>query len=173
MRLLGTILIFTALGSLRQLTADTLSAHVSVDTSTAGVWSYTVFNDEPTGSPNYVTAFNLNVDAPVTVTGIPAGWDVDTNNTTFVFWFNTDAVLPYPHDIAPGSSLGGFMISSPGSVSDVITATAVSWDHSLDQPGPTSDLLSVLGPASVPEPSSSLLFVAGTLMWLIRRRSSL
>jgi hypothetical protein len=118
-------------------------------------------NDEPTGSANYIAAFSLTVNAPITVTGTPSGWTDNTDNLTFVFWFNTDPALPYPHDVAPGSSLGGFTIASIGSVSTLLTAGIVSWDHSLDAPGPLSPPLSVAAPATpaVPEPSSFALIL--------------
>src|SRR5688572_4615212 len=86
--------------------AQTLSSHVDVS-SGPPTWSYTVFNDEPAGSEDHIKFFALDVQAPITVTGTPAGWNFDTDGMTFVLWFNEDPAPPYPNDIAPGTSLGG------------------------------------------------------------------
>lgn len=139
-----------------RLSADLLMTHADVDVGVPGVWTYTLFNDEIVGSPNYIDSFSLLIDAPVTVTGTPGGWSVDTDGATFVFWFNTDAVLPYPNDIAPGSSLTGFSLSSPSAFSVLDTLSVASWDHTQDVPGPLSNPLLIDSPSStsaVPEPS--------------------
>src|SRR4051794_26696436 len=62
-----------------------LASHVETTTA-SGLWNYTLFNDEPLTSPNFVTGFQINVSAPVTVTGTPTGWDFDTDGSTFVLW---------------------------------------------------------------------------------------
>ncbi len=139
---------------------DTLLAHVDADTSVPGVWSYTVFDDEPSGSPNYVTSFNVLLDAAIVVTGTPQGWDVITDDLSYVFWYSADLALPYPDDIAPGNFLDGFSIASTAVVSILSDGTVAAWDHIADAPGPSTDL-SVLAPsAETPEPSSfSLLLI--------------
>ncbi len=157
------------------LYGSALDAAVTVDLTQAGTWSYTVINAEPPGSPNYIFTFLVDIDAPVVVTSIPEGWGVDTNNTTFVIWFNTDAALPYPHDIAPGSSLGGFSISSPDALSSLQFSTLASWDHAQDQPGPLSNPQLTTAPSSpAPEPSLypalAILWVALSLYGLTSRR---
>jgi hypothetical protein len=98
-------------------------------------WSYTLFNDEPAESPQFIKFFQLDVGAPFTVTGTPAGWGFDTDGSSYVLWFNTDEQLPYPNDVAPGASLGGFEIESaaPDSVSSPFGL--VAWDHDTDQAG--------------------------------------
>jgi hypothetical protein len=156
-----------------------LAAHIETLVSPPGVWSYTLFNDEPLASSNYIFAFSLTINAPVVVTGVPDGWTVDTDNVSFVFWFNTDLALPYPHDIAPGSSLGGFSISSPGAVPGLSSAAIAGWDHLLDAPGPLSSDILVSSPSSptpVPEPSSAMLLVAPLFLmffYMLRYRRSL
>ena len=138
------------------------------------VWSYTLFNNEPTGSPNFIDSFSLTVNAPITVTGTPAGWDFSTDDTTFVFWFNTDPALPYPHDVAPGSSLGGFSLTSTATSSQLLSYGLAGWDHSLDQPGPTT-AGTVLVPSnvqqSVPEPPTWSLLGSTAVMILLRHRA--
>jgi hypothetical protein len=140
-----------------------LSGHTSVTTSPS-TWSYTVFDDEAAGSSNYVGYFTLAVNAPVQVTGTPAGWTSDTDGSTYVLWYNTDTTLPYPHDIAPGSSLGGFAITSTVTTSDTLEYDLDSWDHSQDAPGPGTQGR-VLAPSivSAPDPSPLLALGLGSL----------
>lgn len=137
------------------------------------IWSYTLVNSEPADSPNFISTFSLAVNAPVTVTGTPAGWDFSTDNASFVFWFNTDPALPYPNDIAPGTSLGGFSLTSTTTSSDLLSYGLTGWDHTLDQPGPTvsGTVLSpsVSAPASSPEPGTSWLLMAGGSLALFCR----
>jgi hypothetical protein len=134
-KLIGLFLL--ALISIGQaIAAQDLAAHIDVSTGQY-TWSYTLFNDELANSPNYISAFNLVVDADIVVTGTPSGWDYLTDNATFVRWFNTDDSLPYPNDIAPGGSLSGFTLQSVGSVSALFDSSLSAWDHDLDAPGPT------------------------------------
>jgi hypothetical protein len=129
-----------------------LASHVTVTTGPP-TWSYTIFNDEPTGSPNYLSSFTLSVDAPISVTGTPDGWTYSTDSATYVYWYNQDTSLPYPHDVAPGASLDGFGIESSDATSADALYTITSWDHNADAPGP-GVMASTLAPtASVPEPS--------------------
>jgi hypothetical protein len=135
-------------------------ADVAVSQSGA-VFNYTVFNDEPTTSSDYISTFNLTVNAPITISGTPAGWDYVTDNATYVDWFNTDPVLPYPHDIAPGASLGGFVIQSTVTTSALEPYAVTFWDHSLDAGGPyfqdqVQAPFNFSIPASVPEPTSMI-----------------
>jgi hypothetical protein len=149
------------------LKAEPLLANIDANISAPGVWAYTVFNDELSGSSNYIDSFSLLINAPVTVTGTPDGWSVDTDNLTFVFWLNADPVLPYPHDIAPDSFLTGFSISSLSAVSAFDSATMASWDHTLDVPGPVSNALTVDSPAlpaTVPEPRFIFSVSSGILV---------
>jgi hypothetical protein len=135
------------------LRADTFSGTVEVSQPDASTWAYSVLNDENASSPNFVTSFALTVDAPFAVVGTPDGWAFQTDNSTFVYWFNTDPALPYPHDIAPGASLSGFILSAPGAVSASEAFSLAAWNHTLDQPGPTVDGM-VLAPSALPIQSS-------------------
>lgn len=145
-----------------------LAAHVAVN-QTGSVFSYTLFNDEPVGSQNFLSLFHLDVNAPITVTNTPAGWDFVTDNSTYVDWFNTDTQLPYPHDVAPGSSLSGFTIEATVDTSELLFYTVTSWDHVNDIPGPgTENLVNVPSDTSVtvpviPEPSTCALMAIGLL----------
>ena len=175
-RFCAVLLVTLILGQAAQ--AQTLSAHAEVAIS-GQVYSYTVFNDEALGSPNYSGGFYLSVNAPFTVTGSPNGWNYVTDGTSYVNWNNTDTALPYPHDIAPGTSLSGFTIeasvlslSSPGGYQ------LYSWDHVADAPGPNSNPATILAPGAAPVPESStfvslgvgLLFLGGLLL-IVRNRA--
>lgn len=164
------LVLITILSS--QLLKADLIANVA---ATAGppLWSYTVFNNEQANSPNFISSFSLTVNAPITVTSTPTGWDASTDNATFVFWFNTDLALPYSHDIAPGASLAGFSLSSTTTSSQLLSYGLSGWDHSADQPGPTT-AGSVLAPsaAAVPEPATVPLVGLSVLSLIIWRRCS-
>ncbi|HEU4452661.1 MAG TPA: hypothetical protein VFR81_06350 [Longimicrobium sp.] len=113
-----------------------LSARVqaAVDAA-AGTWSYTVLNTEPAGSPRWISVVSIDTVGPFTVTGTPAGWQVDTDNLTYVLWFAADTAPPYPNQIAPGDSRGGFQIRpDPGrSTSEARAYTISSWNHQTNQ----------------------------------------
>src|SRR5579872_1208244 len=121
----------------RGASAQRLSAHVDVTIGTS-TWDYMLVNDEPAGSPNFIAAFALAVDAPIVVTGTPVGWNFQTDNTSFVLWLNADSALPYPHDVAPGASLSGFEIQSTSNSSQESPYGISSWDHTADMPGPAT-----------------------------------
>jgi hypothetical protein len=111
-----------------------LKAHIQVAVDqTLGFWSYTLYNDEPSGSPRFIAAVSFDMDAPFTVTGTPAGWIVQTNNSSYVLWHAGDQQQPYPHHIPPGSSLGGFQIQSARSSSEAKPFSVVSWNHQTDK----------------------------------------
>jgi hypothetical protein len=94
--------------------------HIEV-TQAGSEFTYTVFNDEPATSSLYVNAFHLTIGgAPFSVTSTPEGWDYFTDNSTYIDWYNTELELPYPHDVAPDSSLGGFTILSAVATSELL-----------------------------------------------------
>lgn len=100
-----------------------------------GIWTYTIFNDEPPDNPQFITTISLDVVAPVTVTGVPEGWEVETDNATYVLWYATDLQLPYPHHIAPGRFLGGFQIQSQRRESESTAYVVTGWNHQSDEAG--------------------------------------
>lgn len=122
-----------------------LKARAEVAAS-SGVWSYSLFNDESPDSPQFINAFSLDIVAPVTVIGTPEGWEVLTDNASFVLWFAADQKLPYPHHIAPGMSLGGFSIQSSRVNSEPTGFSITAWDHQNDQAGLVS-LDAILSPS--------------------------
>jgi hypothetical protein len=141
--------------------------HVSV-TQLGTDFVYTLFNDEPTDSTNFLSLFEITVDAPISVIATPEGWGFDTDEETFVTFFNMDAELPYPHDVAPGASLSGFIIRSLATETTEGPYSVLAWDHASDAPGPTDGGLTTVpfSPAVVadaPEPGSLALFGIGAI----------
>jgi len=111
-----------------------LKAHVEV-TVQPGVWTYTIFNDEPPGSSQFIALLSLEVGSPFTVTGVPDGWEVETNNVSYGLWVASDQQSPYPHHIAPGGSLGGFQIQSLQNKSESLPYILTAWNHQSNQAG--------------------------------------
>jgi hypothetical protein len=129
------------------LPVELLQAHVETAVA-SGVWAYTLFNDELADSPQHINAFSMDVVAPVTVTGTPAGWQFLTDNVSYVAWYAEDLTLPYPHHVAPGSSLGGFQIQSARANSESIGFAITAWNHDTDQAG-LVQLSATLSPSRV------------------------
>lgn len=104
-------------------------------TNANGLWNYTLENKEPIGSTQRIATFALDLRAPVTVTGVPPGWAVDTDSISYVLWYSADPLPPYPSHVAPGASLAGFQLAAAGGGSEVVAANVVSWDHAGDTSG--------------------------------------
>jgi len=107
-----------------------------VSTTATNYWNYTLSNDETAASGLHVATLALSVAAPVTVTGTPPGWTVETDNMTYVLWRADDYLPPYPRQIAPGQSLGGFQLMSARTRSEATPAVLTAWNHALDDAGP-------------------------------------
>ncbi len=153
------VLVWCTLVGTHEVKAQDLMSHTDVAIGSQ-VWAYTLFNDEPTGSPNFISSFYLAVDAPISTVLSPTAWDYQTDNSTYVLWFNPDSTLPYPNDIAPGNSLGGFVIQSSSLTSQMEDTVVASWDHGADAPGP-SKTGAVLAPVATPEPGAGMLLASG------------
>jgi hypothetical protein len=111
-----------------------LNAQINVEEG-SGVWSYKILNDEVGDSPNFINAFTLDVVAPVTVTGTPAGWKPNTDGASFVLWYAEDTQPPYPHQIAPGTFLSGFAIQSGKKSSEPTGFAVTAWNHRTNKAG--------------------------------------
>jgi hypothetical protein len=172
---IAAVLVCLHLVCSQALMGQTLMARVEVSTSPSH-WSYTLFNEEPANSQNFIKFFSLDLAGPVTVTGTPAGWDFDTDGATFILWFNTDEALPYPNDIAPGTSLGGFELQSTATDSTQELYSLVGWNHSIDDAGLVQfgSTLVPSGAAVVPEPGILAWMGVGVagLMLMLRRYPS-
>ncbi len=137
------------------LAGPVLNADIASSNS-GSTWSYTLDNNETAGSGNFIRSFTVTLDAFINVITSPAGWDFNSDFLTFITWL-ADDTPPFPFDVAPGASLGGFSIQSPTGVVRMNNAVISSWNHPLDEAGPDSPLLSVSAPgsftaAAMPEP---------------------
>lgn len=150
---------------------QSLAAHI--DASQIGNnWSYTLTNNEAASSPYFLSDFNLSVGAPFEDVTAPVGWSYTTDNSSYIYWFNTDAQLPYPHDVAPGAHLDGFSFTSSVAGSQLSSYGLSSWDHSQDAPGTTAVgmILTPRSPAAVPEASTAVGLGMGLILVATRRR---
>ena len=134
-----------------------VQAHV-VLTQSGTNYAYSLFNDEAAGSQSYLNTFYLSVNAPISAISSPPGWSFSTDHFTYVNWFSTDGVMPYPNDIAPGTSASGFAIQSPIQGSESFDCVISSWDHSLTNSGPANASL-----VSAPSVFGNSLGVSPTL----------
>jgi hypothetical protein len=154
--------------------ASTLATHIAANTS-GTIWTYTLFNDEPNNSPNYIAVLALALQTNIFNITAPAGWDHTSDNSTFIQWFNTDNQLPYTNDIAPGASLGGFGFESTTTTSALVRADVGSWDHVNDLPGPPStDVMAPVPSTEGPEPWTFSFVLAGLIVFVcVRSRPSM
>lgn len=167
--LIAWLLLMVAIG---RAPGQTLRANLSLDTPGDSLWSYTVTNLEPQGSPNWVTAVFLPVGAPIHDIKAPSTWSVDSDGLTYVLWQNIEPP-PYADDLPPGESLSGFEFQSTVE-SQMVDFSIASWDHDVSQPGPEVSglVLSPFAPATVPEPNEVLFMSAALLagIGLVRRK---
>jgi hypothetical protein len=111
-----------------------LSAAVSVQINES-VWSYSLSNNEPGTSSNFISAFSLDIAAAVSVVGTPTGWGVITDNLSYVLWYAIGDQPPYANQLAPGHSLSGFAIQSATSSSASMGYTVTAWNHASNLAG--------------------------------------
>jgi hypothetical protein len=107
-----------------------LQAQVSA-VSAGTTWSYTISNNEPASSPQQVSAFSLDIVAPVTVKSTPPGWQALTDGASYVLWYANDN----PNHVRPGASLTGFFIQSPRMGSESTGFALAAWNHQSNQAG--------------------------------------
>lgn len=108
-----------------------LNAHAEVALG-AGSWTYTLFNDEEPASSLSIAAYSLDIATGVVVTNAPAGWEVETDNSTYVLWF---AEQMSDH-IPPGQELSGFEIQSSAVNSQGTAFVLNSWNSTSNSAGP-------------------------------------
>ncbi|WP_157201483.1 hypothetical protein [Massilia sp. Root418] len=98
-------------------------------------WNYELVNEQETGSGLDIVGFTLSLAAPVTVTGIPLGWTMETDAVSFVRW----SLLPQEQGaagrIGPGRSLSGFQLMSPHTRSEATLSTLAVWDRTAGRAG--------------------------------------
>lgn len=150
---------------------QTLQADVGL-TRNGSTWIYTVSNLEQATSDNWVTSFYLPIYAQVSNVSAPNNWIVDTDGRHYILWSNQEA-YPYPDDISPGSTLTGFSFQSTAPATTASSLVS-SWDHGIDDIGPTVNLTILTPLTPVPEPSGVAvlvgLVVTGAMVTLRRKR---
>ena len=116
--------------------ANAAQGHVAVAQNLTN-FTYTISNEEPPGSQLFLSNFHLESNAPFQVISSPAGWSFITDNFSYIDWFCTNTVSPFPNDVAPGALLGGFVIQSALTNSESLGFALVSWQHGTTNSGPS------------------------------------
>ena len=100
-------------------------------------WNYELVNDEAADSGLHIVHFALRLAAPITVTGIPMGWSMETDSISYVLWSALQQDRPTPGQVAPGRSLSGFQLMSPHTRSEAVPSVMAAWDHAAGGAGPS------------------------------------
>ncbi len=108
----------------------TLRARIET-TKVGNVWTYKLFNDELSGSPDHINTLNIEPRAYFNVTGAPTGWTRESDGSKVVLWNSTAPEF----DISPGGSLTGFAITGQAVVANPTPCTITSWRQSSNQAG--------------------------------------
>jgi hypothetical protein len=111
-----------------------LPAHVVLN-QTGTNFSYTLFNDAPASSQEYLNVFHLNPTGPFQVGPTPLGWSFVTDYLSYIDWFCVNPLSANPNDVAPGSSLAGFSITSLTDTTISSTYALTSWYRGLTNNG--------------------------------------
>lgn len=161
----GYLLLF-AIGAIVGANADTLPS-VTESQPNAFTWSYSISNNEPASSADFVYGFELAIQAKITSIQTPLGWDYQTDQYSYIYWFSTSTAAPYPDDLPPGVSLSGFVLSA-NALSGASESVILSWNHLTDELG-TVSYGAVDAPVAelAPEPFSGALFMCGIglILW--------
>lgn len=99
-------------------------------------WNYELVNEEDAGSGLDIVGFTLSLAAPITVTGIPLGWTMETDSVSFVRWSVLQQDQGVPGRIGPGRSQSGFQLMSPHTRSEATLSTLDAWNHAANRAGP-------------------------------------
>ena len=127
-----------------------------IETSAAGnIWTYSLINDEPLGSPNYLNTLNIEPRATFTVSGTPTGWLRYGTGGSSVLWY---ASAP-EFDIAPAATLAGFVISGQAALANPTPCTITSGNHSTGSPGAV-----LLGGVWTPPPNAVPVSLGGRVV---------
>ncbi len=136
------------------------------------LWQYDYIFQNNSNAGEYLYKVNMDFGLLLDVTGdpLPSGWTATmwegTNNTSYVDAFTTDTSF----DIAPGNSQSGFRFTVGQQVGS-LAYTAEFDDYQGNQYAIAGNT------AVVPEPVSSILFLAGSVMlggrayWNKRKRA--
>lgn len=101
-------------------------------------WRYTIVNDEPPSSSQWVTSFALTLAATSPAPVAPVGWSVETDASSYVLWASGNPALPNSNQVGPGSSLAGFTISQPPSSTPLRQGSPfvlTAWDRAKNSAG--------------------------------------
>ena len=142
--------------------AHAVQAHVEVAVSGAN-FTYTIFNDEDPGSSLILSAFELQLEAPIQAIQSPPGWTFETDGANYISWISTNDTPPFPDDLLPGGSLSGFVVQTLVAAMDTNACAIASSDLSTTNAGSVFTG-SVLAPsAPTLNPSVELSQNAGVL----------
>lgn len=159
------------LGATLRAKADTMLPSVTESQPNAYIWSYSISNNAPADSGDYVYGFELAIQATITTVKAPEGWNYQTDQYSYVYWFSNSTAAPYPDDLPPGASLSGFILSA-NALSGASESAILSWNHFTDDLGAVSYAAvdAPMGEAA-PEPVSGVLFICGIGLTFWRTRA--
>ena len=141
------------------------SADVTVDLasyqflSAYVVWEYSYTIDNTSGT-SYIYYLELDPVDVTTVTGFPTGWGsvyADTSVGGFATW-SASSTSDW---LAPGGTLGGFVIESPYGPGPDYATWGISEDTDGSLGGDTSFVYGLIAGPHVPEPGTLLLLACG------------
>jgi hypothetical protein len=154
------ILLITTLFLYDTAFSQALHTNISLARS-ANTWIYTIENLEAVETNLFISAFDFDIDADIENIVTPEGWDIDTDNSTFISWNSFSKGYDNPYHIPPGGSLS-FKFDCLSSGSYQSSYLIGSWNHATDLPSDIS-IGAILAPknvaASASEPST-LSFLA-------------